>query len=362
MTLASRFPALAARLPRLALGEFPTPLDEHPWPGGPATLLVKRDDLSGRTYGGNKVRKLEYLLADAAARDCDAVLTFGSVGSNHALATSVHARQLGLACYAVLLDQPPTPKVEPILRWHLALGTRLVHAPSFAQSGPAAAAAMAAHPGGADRVYEIPWGGSNWLGSVGFVAAALELAGQCSTAGHPPPEFIYLPAGTLGTVLGLCLGLALAGLGEVRVIAARVVPGKRSALERLADAAGELNRKLRALDPSLPLVDQPLRNLELRDEFLGAGYADETPAALAAVADAALRYGLSLEGTYSGKAWACLYADAASGRLSGRRVLFWNTYSSRPYQAQREGAVTALPGALCRYLREPALDVPDNEP
>lgn len=344
---------LAARLPRLALGEFPTPLearDRDTGEDGPATLLLKRDDLSGATYGGNKVRKLEYLLADAKARGCDAVLTYGSVGSNHALATSVYAQQLGLACYAVLLDQPATPKVDAILRWHLALGTRLVHAPSFTQSGAAAASAMAAHPGGAARVYEIPWGGSNWLGSVGFVDAALELAAQCQAADGPPPGFIYLPAGTLGTVLGLCLGLALAGLDEVRVVAARVVPGKSSALERLAAGAAELNRELRALDPAVPLVADPLRSLELRDEFLGAGYADETPAALAAIADAASRYGLQLEGTYSGKAWACLRHDAASGRLSGRRALFWNTCSSRPYQAQRDPDILALPPALRGYL------------
>ena len=352
MGLAARYPLLAARLPRLALGEFPTPLDERGWAAGPAspgTLLIKRDDVSGAVYGGNKVRKLEYLLADAQEQACDAVLTYGSVGSNHALATSVYARQLGLACYAVLLDQPPTPKVAAILRWHLALGTRLVHAPSFARSGPVATATVAAHPGGAARVYPIPWGGSNWLGSIGFVDAAFELAGQLAAQHRAPPDFVYLPAGTLGTVLGLCLGLMLAGLDQVRVIAARVVPGKSSTLERLAGEAGELNRRLRALDPAVPLLAAPLRNLELRDEFLGAGYADETPAALAAVADAAERFGLRLEGTYSGKAWACLRHDAASGRLSGRRVLFWNTYSSRPYQAQRD-RVTALPPALRGYL------------
>ena len=354
MGLAARFPRLAARLPRLTLGEFPTPLDEHPWQaaaGGPATLLVKRDDVSGAVYGGNKVRKLEYLLAEAKAQGCDAVLTYGSVGSNHALATSVYARQLGLTCYAVLLDQPATPKVAAMLRWHLALGTRLVHVASFMRSGPAAAAAMAAYPGGAARVYEIPWGGSNWLGSVGFVDAALELADQLAARqGRVPLEFIYLPAGTLGTVLGLCLGLALAGLDQVRVVAARVVPGKASARDRLSGEAGELLRQLRALDPTVPQVADPLRMLELRDEFLGAGYADETPAALAAVADAADHFGLKLEGTYSGKAWACLRHDAASGRLNGRRVLFWNTYSSRPYQAQRDPAAVALPSTLRRYL------------
>lgn len=352
MGLAAHFPRLAARLPRLALGEFPTPLDEHLWQGGtagPATLLVKRDDLSGAAYGGNKVRKLEYLLADARLQGCDAVLTYGSAGSNHALATSVYAHQIGLACYAVLLDQPPTPKVAAILRWHLALGSRLIHATSFARSGPAAAAAMAAHPGGAARVYEIPWGGSNWLGSIGFIDAALELAHQCAAQDRPPPELIYLPAGTLGTVLGLCLGLTLAGLDEVRVVAARVVPGKSSALDRLSGEARELNRRLRALDPAVPQVANPLRMLELRDEFLGAGYADETPAALAAVADAADGYGLKLEGTYSGKAWACLRQDALSGRLDGRRVLFWNTYSSRPYQAQRD-TTAAVPPALRGYL------------
>lgn len=86
-------------------------------------LLIKSDDTSAAEYGGNKVRKLEYLLGDALARKCDAVLTYGMVGSNHALATAIHAKRLGLRCYAVLIGQLMTSAVQATLRYHAHVGT-----------------------------------------------------------------------------------------------------------------------------------------------------------------------------------------------------------------------------------------------
>ena len=120
-------------------------------------------------YGGNKVRKLEYLLGDALQRGCDAVVTFGAAGSNHALATAIYARQVGLVCHAVLTDQVQTPWVANTLRWHALLGTRLWPAAGFAETQTAALALRASHPSGPDRLYEVAWGGSSPLGSLGFV-------------------------------------------------------------------------------------------------------------------------------------------------------------------------------------------------
>lgn len=354
--LGQAFPALAAALPRIAMAELPTPLEDAPELArrlGVGALAIKRDDLTSRVYGGNKVRKLEYLLADALASGCDAIVTYGSVGSNHALATSVFARRLGLACHAVLLEQAPTPYVAGTLRYHLALGTRLHPAASFNQSRAVAEAIRARHPGGARRVYDIPWGGSNWRGAIGFVAAGLELAAQLAASGSTAPDFIYLAGGTMGTAVGLALGLRAAGLGT-RIVAPRVVPAGSGGAAWVAELVRETNRELHARDTSFPLLDDPLGNLELRLEFLGAGYAEATPAALEAVALARELQGLKLETTYTGKAFAGLVADARAGRLAGRRAVFWNTYNSAPYPpGDANGDLAPLPPEFTRYLEDP---------
>ena len=347
------FPTLAGRLPRIRLTDLPTPIDFAPALArelGLGELGIKRDDLTSPVYGGNKVRKLEYLLADARARGCEAVITFGGAGSNHALATGIHARRLGLQCYAVLVDQPATPNVEPTLRYHLQLGTHLVHAASYQDSRRQLERILATHPRGGERVYEIAWGGSSWLGTVGYVAAAFELAAQLGERHMPAPEFIYLAGGSLGTFVGLMLGLRLADLAS-HVVAARVVPGGMGSAEHCAKLYAETNRKLHELDASVPLLPSPLPELELRTEFLGAGYAEATPEAAEAVAMAKQFAGLRLETTYTGKAFAALIADARGGRLAGRRVMYWHTYSSAPYPLDlADVSLGALPAEFRRYF------------
>lgn len=350
--LEQRFPVLAAALPYLSLGELATPLEDMPALAarlGLGQLAVKRDDLSSPVYGGNKLRKLEYLLADALATGCEAVVTYGSVGSNHALATSAFAVRLGLLPHAVLVDQPPSPVVAQKLRYLLQLGTTIHAAASFNQTRQIAADIRDRHPGGPARVYDIPWGGSNWRGAVGFVAAALELARQTAGAGSPPPDFLYLSGGTLGMATGLALGLRAAGL-PTRIVAPRAVPSGTGATEHAASQVLEANREICARDPSFPLFDDPLANLELRPEFYGPGYAEPTPGALEAIA--LLReHGIGLDITYTAKAFAGLMADARTGRLSGRSVVFWNSYNSAPYPAALDRVDLApLPPELRHYV------------
>lgn len=347
--LAERYPALAETLPFTPLACLPTPLEPARRLAGRldiAALDIKRDDLSGEIYGGNKVRKLEHLLADALARECDAVLSFGAVGSNHLLATAIYARQLGLACYGVVSDQPPTPKVAATLRYHALLGTCLVHAPDMAAIRQAERSLAEGHRGGPAGLYRIPWGGSSWLGATGFVNAALELATQVAA----PPDRIYLANGTMGTAVGLAIGCRLLDW-PTRIIGVRVSPlgsntgeyGRRLFLE----TTSELHRR----DPAFPALEDAFRNLDVRDGFLGDGYAVPTEAAREAIGLAAEEAGLDLDMTYTGKAMAALVSDARAGRLRNRRVLFWLTYNSRPYPAGLDRVSTAgLPAGLRRYL------------
>ena len=344
----SSFPSVS----KLALATLPTALEPARRLGtsiGAPDLLTKRDDLAGLAYGGNKVRKLEYLLGDAVSRGCDAVVTFGAAGSNHALATAVYAQQVGLDCYAVLTDQIVTPWVANTLRWHGLLGTHVIAAAGYLETQAEAARLRAVHPSGPDRLYEIPWGGSSPLGSLGFVDAGSELAAQLAAAGVTGPVRVYLPCGTMGSVAGLLIGLRRAGV-RATVVSVKVVP------QNVVDAAAvlQLAAAIRPLLPAgtAPPMDDLAAQLEFRAEFAGEGYAVPTPECVEAVALARDLEGFKLDTTYSGKALACLVADARSGQLAGQTPVFWQTWNSRPYPAGLESAdVARLPAAFGKFLR-----------
>jgi len=350
-TLAARYPKLLLNLPFITLTDLPTPLDRAEELGeclGLETLWIKRDDLSASLYGGNKVRKLEYLFADAQARACDAVVTFGAVGSNHVLATSIFSKLLGMTCYAILTEQPVTPYIADTLRRHATLGTQLIPATGYKGSNEAADDVMANHATGPDKVYRMTWGGSSWRGTAGFVNAAFELADQLKHA--EAPDKIYVACGTMGTAVGLAIGLRLAQL-PTEVIAVKVVPDPVTTEANLCKLFAETTSELNRIDDEIALLDEPLSNLTLRTEYLGDGYAEPTPACREAVDLMSRTEGIVLETTYTGKGLAALIDDARSGLLAGQQVAFWNTYNSRPYQGGlAEIDTSAIPEQLQAYL------------
>lgn len=341
---------------RFSLATLPTTLEPSARLGaaiGAPGLLTKRDDLAGPVYGGNKVRKLEYLLGDALQRGCDTVVTFGAAGSNHALATAIYAKQAGLACHAVLTDQVQTPWVSSTLRWHAFLGTHLLHAANLAETQAEATRLRITHPSGPNRLYEVAWGGSSPLGSLGFVDAGAELATQLVAAGLNGPVRVYLPCGTMGSVAGLLVGLRIARV-PATVVSVKVVP------QNVVDAAAVL-RLATAIEELLPTgparaAEELCARLEFRPEFAGDGYALPTPECLEAVALARDLAGFKLDTTYSGKALACLVADARSGRLAGHTPIFWQTWNSRPYPAGLDKVdVAGLPAEFQKFFRQERL-------
>lgn len=339
--LAERYPGTAA-LPRAGVADLPTPLDPLGGDLRTGSLSVKRDDLTSRAYGGNKVRKLDFFLGEALAERRRAVVTFGAYGSNHALATAVHARAVGIEPHAVLSRQPPTACARATLLAHAAIGTRL-H-PIDGWDGGAEAARVVrelTERDGLDPLV-IPMGGSAPLGVLSFVDAALELLEETE------PDFVYAAAGTLGTAVGLALGFAAARAKTV-LVTARVTPRTVANEAVLAGLARETVALLRSLDPSFPELSRPDLRFELREEFFEPGYAEASDEVEAAVAKAGAD-GLKLESTYTGKAFAALLADAAAGRLARRDVVFWDTYNSAPLPAP--GPVKALPEALREYVAD----------
>ena len=315
------FPGVAASVHLKKLARLPTPVkalsDDR------CQLFVKRDDQTNRQYGGNKIRKLEYLFAEALAFGREQVATFGAAGSNHATATAIHAQYLGLKCINFLSRQRQTPWVAANLRRQVEAGARLVYVNGTrAEREAAAEAVLRKTP---FKTWLIPMGGSSAMGTLGYVNAAFELAGQIERGEIETPDRIYVAMGTMGTAVGLAVGLRAAGIPST-IVAVRVVHRSVGSKELAQQLHFDTVRLLRRYDEAFPGLEFDDLNLEFRNEQFGGGYALATDASLASVKLAAEQWDLRLETTYTGKALAALLADRDAGLLDDRNVLFWNTY------------------------------------
>ncbi len=327
-----RWPELATSVAFQALGSFPTavePSDQLARELGIASLSVKRDDLSAADYGGNKVRKLEFLLGDALAQRKSHVVTFGGMGSNHAIATALNCKKLGLTCGAVLTPEPETDAVRTAIERHKMLGTQIEIAHDYGTIREAAD--KLAQKFGRENTYEIPFGGSSPVGALGFVNAALELKGQIDSGDIAAPDAIYLACGTTGSIAGLALGLAIAEI-NCTIEAVQVTPDSlkpQQLAERLVTGASNI---LAATVTEIPTVKDVTALFNIRNDQLGEGYALPTEACREAAELFTSATGLPVSLTYTAKALAALVADARKGKLRGKRVMFWNTYNSQPWE------------------------------
>jgi D-cysteine desulfhydrase len=336
------------QLKPFSLARTPTPfrvLSEGVVPGG--VLSLKDESCSGHLYGGNKVRKLEYLLADAKAQGATRVATCGAIGSNHCLATAFYAREYG---FTPVLHHFPQEVTEHVLGNLLALSTlpvELVHYDGIDEwlSGTREAAQRA--ESGDSSLYWIPAGGTTPLGALGFVHAAYEMAEQCAESGLPLPDRIYVPVGTAGTLIGLALGFSLLD-ARTEVVGVQVTPPtivNEAIVERIGTAAA------RIWSGSDSDAAWQSANWTLRNEFLGDGYGIPTASGNAAVDWAEANFSLHLENTYTAKCVAALRADIDSGACDSMHVTYGYTLNQvelpRPsWQEARE----ALPEKYRSYL------------
>jgi D-cysteine desulfhydrase len=326
-------------------------------------LHVKNDGASSAVYGGNKVRKLELVLGEALRRGAREVLTFGFAGSNHAAATAVHAKALGLGSISMLLPQANAEYVATNLLVSAAADAEIHAYRSVPELTAGVVAQMTRHRVSAGRwPFVIAPGGSSPLGTVGFVSAAFELLEQCAAASRPAPDVIYVALGSGGTAAGLALGLAAANV-STRVVGVRVTELKHASKRKVESLWNDTAKLLRALDPSFPLLRFDEQRLELREGYFGSGYAISTPEAADAIARAAELEGLHLDVAYTGKTLACLIADVARGTLRGQRVLLWNTYNAVDLSSLRAlGDASRLPDELQGYLIPEKNLIPETKP
>ena len=314
-----------ARFPRIRLGHFPTPLEpmenlsRHL--GGPR-LWIKRDDCTGLSTGGNKTRKLEYLMAEALAQGADTVITQGATQSNHARQTAAAAAKLNLACHILLEDRTGFEDA------------------AYTQSGNVLldrlhGATISHRRGGADmqaemevvaddlrktgrRPYVIPGGGSNPVGALGYAGAALELLAQAAEIGLRIDHLVHA-TGSAGTQAGLVAGLVALNSGiPVLGIGVRA-PRERQEANVLALA--ERTVEYMGL-PGIVRAEHVVANCD----YVGQGYGIPTEGMVEAVKLVAEKEGILLDPVYSGKGMAGLIDLIGKGRFrADENVVFLHT-------------------------------------
>jgi D-cysteine desulfhydrase len=344
--LVERWPALRP-LPVSCARQLPTPLE--PLEGLDDVLRtpvwVKRDDLTDAAYGGNKTRKLEWLLAEAQAERAGTLVTIGAVGSHHVLATAVHGRRVGLKVEALLVPRGWSDEVEKTTRAALDAGAVLHAVPNLLGAPGQGRQRMNQLRKAGERPFWIPAGGSNATGALGFVEAGLELAEQLVRREGPEPAAILLPYGTGATAAGLAVGLAAAG-AQIPIVAVRVterVVATRRRLRRLVDAVVE---RLRGQDEGFPAIASlAWALLEVDGAELGKGYGQPTEGGRLA-AKVAAEGGLDLDQTYGAKAF---HAIIRRARVAGDRpLLFWHTRGAAPAPP---ASPSTIPYAIRQLLR-----------
>lgn len=323
---------MIASIPYLSLGNFPTPVQRLPnleHALGLKSLWIKRDDLSGRLGGGNKVRKLEYMFAAAQTQpnggERKTLFTIGPTGSNHVRATAVYGKASGFRVECLLFKQPRTEYSEINYRTICENATRVYEVRQMSTMfARYAYEQMKTVLGIGGERYFIPAGGSSPLGSIGYVKAVLELKSQIEADILPEPRFIFVPVGTCGTIAGLIVGGRLAGL-RTQIVGIRVADGVVANSWAISRMVRRILRLVGAADADYV---NP-RPIELWHDDFGKGYAIPTEAGMRAVALMAEHEGITLENTYTGKTLAGLAHYIKAHGWEGEHILFWHTYGGR---------------------------------
>lgn len=347
LPLFARFPELEEKLPRFPLGDFPTPVGRLSHLGHD-NLWIKRDDLTSHVYGGNKVRKLEFTLADALGRGCRQVITMGGIGTNHGLATAIFCREAGLACKLLLFHQPVNHHVKQNLLLFCAHGAKPRYLKGVLRTGASLLITQRLLNPGA---YILEAGGSSPVGTVGLVNAMFELAEQIRSGLMPEPRYIFCPLGTSGTMAGLSLGALLAGLSTtvmgVRVTMASVGPvdiATPKTVENLMRKTWRLLKKWSMAIPDIAISPQHVIN-----DYVGQGYGCATRECKAALDLLQEKENITLDPTYTAKAFAALLDYIEKPPYRNVPILYWHTYNSADLTARlRSTDCRMLPPELRR--------------
>lgn len=328
---------MSVHLARFPLATLPTPLHDaarlREALGGPSRaprILIKRDDLTGLAYGGNKVRKLKLLVADALAQGATTLITAGAAQSNHARATAAAAVLAGLRAVLVLDTNEPDAMPTGNLLLDRLLGADVRFVPSGSDSTEEMERVAGELRRAGERPYIIPVGGSSPIGAAGYTTMTAELAGQLRELGAVP-DAIYFGNGSRGTQAGIIVGASLHGIpGHIRgVVVSENTPEKVQRAIRLANEAALL------LGSDLKVTNANIENVE---GYVGDGYGKWTAGGAEAIRLLARTEAVFLDPVYTGKAMAGLLDHIRAGVLEPEQtVIFVHTGGTPSLFANPEG-------------------------
>ncbi len=311
------------RVPKkIRLGNLPTPLELS---CGLSELVagkeiwVKRDDLTGTALTGNKVRKLELLAADAKEKGCDFLVTCGGIQSNHARATAIVASMLGMGSYLILRGEEPDYFQGNLLLDKI-LGARIkfITPLEYKNRNEIMQEACSELELEGKKGYIIPEGGSNALGSMGYVDAVCEIKSQLEEAGTEM-DAVIVPLGSGGTYTGLLVGAKYFGW-ETKIIGVNVCDDQKYFRNKVKEISSDMN--------SLFKLDVKLEDDDIRifDSYVGAGYAKSRREERDLISQIASKTGMFLDPVYTVKSFLGMQKEAENGGLDNvERILFWHT-------------------------------------
>lgn len=309
------------RPPRVSLARLPTPLErlERLSDHCGAELWIKRDDLTETAASGNKVRKLEFSIAQALAEQADVLLTFGGVQSNHCRATAIMASRLGLRSHLVLRGQDPgIPDGNLLLDQLAGAGISYLPAREYNQTDKVVASVTEHYAKKGLKVYVIPAGASDEVGLWGYIECAAEL--KRDFADHDvAPDVIVSATGSGGTLAGLILGKAMHNLGA-EVLAFNICDTEAAFLDKITRDFCAFSERYGA---DLSRLDLPINVI---DGYVGPGYGRATENVFDTIRLAARLEGIILDPVYTGKAFDAMLTEIAGGRLQGKGpIVFLHT-------------------------------------
>lgn len=310
--------AKLAAIPRVKIANLPTPIEKSTRLAtkiGIRELWIKRDDLTGLALGGNKTRKLEYLIADAQSHGAKTLITAGAVQSNHCRQTAAAAAKFGFDCVLVLTGEPPARYSGNLLLDRL-FGAEIVWCQKEAREKTLQEVFQRLWQEG-KRPYLIPYGGSNALGALAYAQAVIELSEQGINV-----DWIVFPSSSGGTQAGMILGSKLCGANS-RILGISVDLPAAELRQRIFQLSNE------AIDAYSFTLSVGIEEIWVNDAYRGEGYGIPTEGDRQAVLEFARYEGMLLDPVYTGRAAAGLIDLINQGTIpSNSSVLFWHTGGS----------------------------------
>ena len=326
ISLVNKFPKLKA-LPRVNLINSPTPIEKMVKSSellGGMNIWIKRDDLTNPKYGGNKIRKFEFVIPHIQKWKKKRILTVGGIGTNHGLATVIIAKKFGIKTSLYLIDQPLTQHVRENLLCDYYYGAELIYTKGIKRT-----------------VYHllknfiIDWssyylcvGASNSVGTIGFINAGLELVEQIKNGDIPEPDKIFVAVGSMGMALGLFIGLELAGL-KTKIMGICISDIKFNSPKQLQNLTRKTLKRLRRIDKSIPDVsDKLFERLSIDRSFFGGEYGRYTYEGLEAI-EIAKNDGIELDPVYTGKVFSAMIDYCRKNpNAKNETILYWHSKNS----------------------------------